>query len=96
MRKIGIVFAVVFVVSWMFSLFCMHAAGQAGERFLGENRNVVSGETISDGQAGMERSVSGQVAARAVGKQMGGTAIPTVRIRGMENLCQTQMCRGSR
>ena len=62
MRKIGIVFAVVFVVSWMFSLFCMHAAGQAGERSLGENRNVVSGETISDGQAGMERSVSGQVA----------------------------------
>ena len=103
MRKIGIVFAVVFVVSWMFSLFCMRAAGQAGGRSLGENGNVVSGETISDGQAGMERSVSGQVAdwslngeARAVGKQVGGTAIPTVRIRGMENLCQTQMCRGSR
>lgn len=62
MRKIGIVFVVVFVVSWMFSLFCMHAAGQAGERSLGENGNVVSGETISDGQAGMERSVSGQAA----------------------------------
>ena len=30
MRKIGIVAAVVFVASWMFSLFCMHAAGQAG------------------------------------------------------------------
>ena len=30
MRKIGIVAAVVFVASWMFSLLCMHAAGQAG------------------------------------------------------------------
>lgn len=33
MRKIGIVAVVVFVASWMFSLFCMHAAGQAGEQW---------------------------------------------------------------
>ena len=62
MRRIGIVFAVVFVMSWMFSLFCMHAAGQAGGSVSGENASVVSGENISDGQAGMEQSVSGQAA----------------------------------
>ena len=28
MRKIGIVAAVVFVASWMFSLLCMHATGR--------------------------------------------------------------------
>ena len=75
MRKIGIVFAVVFVVSWMFSLFCMHAAGQAGGSSFGENGNVVSGENISDGQAGMEQSVSGQAADWSLngGSQSSGT-----------------------
>lgn len=64
MRKIGIVFAVVFVVSWMFSLFCMHAAGQAGGTVKEENGSVVSGESVLDGygQTGVERSVSGQAA----------------------------------
>ena len=42
MRKIGIVAAVVFVASWMFSLLCMHAAGQAGWKMEEENQNVIS------------------------------------------------------
>ena len=64
MRKIGIVAAVVFVASWMFSLFCMHAAGQAGGTVEEENGSVVSGESVLDGygQTGVERSVSGQAA----------------------------------
>ena len=64
MRKIGIVFAVVFVMSWMFSLFCMHAAGQAGGTVEEENGSVVSGESVLDGygKTGVERSVSGQAA----------------------------------
>ena len=64
MRKIGIVFAVVFVMSWMFSLFCMHAAGQAGGTVEEENGSAVSGSSVWDGygQTGLERSVSGQVA----------------------------------
>ena len=62
MRKIGIVAAVVFVASWMFSLFCMHAAGQAGGTVKEENGSVVSGESVLDGygQTEVERSVSGQ------------------------------------
>ena len=64
MRKIGIVAVVVFVASWMFSLFCMHAAGQAGGTVEEENGSVVSGESVLDGygQTGVERSVSGQAA----------------------------------
>ena len=64
MRKIGIVAAVVFVISWMFSLFCMHAAGQAGGTVEEENGSVVSGESVLDGygKTGVERSVSGQAA----------------------------------
>ena len=64
MRKIGIVAVVVFVASWMFSLFCMHAAGQAGGTVKEENGSVVSGESVLDGygQTGVERSVSGQAA----------------------------------
>ena len=64
MRKIGIVAVVVFVASWMFSLFCMHAAGQAGGTLKEENGSVVSGESVLDGyaQTGVERSVSGQAA----------------------------------
>lgn len=64
MRKIGIVAAVVFVASWMFSLLCMHAAGQAGGTVKEENGSVVSGESVLDGygQTGVERSVSGQAA----------------------------------
>lgn len=64
MRKIGIVAAVVFVASWMFSLFCMHAAGQAGGTVKEENGSVVSGESVLDGygQTEVERSVSGQAA----------------------------------
>lgn len=42
MRKIGIVAAVVFVASWIFSLLCMHAAGQAGWKMEEENQNVIS------------------------------------------------------
>ena len=42
MRKIGIVAAVVFVASWMFSLLCMHAAGQARWKMEEENQNVNS------------------------------------------------------
>ena len=62
MRKIGIVAVVVFVASWMFSLFCMHAAGQAGGTVEEENGSVVSGESVLDGygQTEGERSVSGQ------------------------------------
>ena len=59
MRKIGIVAVVVFVASWMFSLFCMHAAGQAGGTVKEENGSVVSGESVLDGYG---RSVSGQAA----------------------------------
>ena len=64
MRKIGIVAVVVFVASWMFSLFCMHAAGQAGGTVEEENGSVVSGESVLDGygKTGVERSVSGQAA----------------------------------
>ncbi len=64
MRKIGIVFAVVFVISWMFSLFCMHAAGQAGEKAEEEKGSVMSGEILLEGygQTGSGRSVSGQAA----------------------------------
>ena len=46
MRKIGIVAAVVFVASWMFSLLCMHAAGQAGWKMEEENQNVISESVI--------------------------------------------------
>ena len=62
MRKIGIVAAGGFVASWMFSLFCMHAAGQAGGTVKEENGSVVSGESVLDGygQTEVERSVSGQ------------------------------------
>lgn len=63
MRKIGIVFAVVFVMSWMFSLFCMHAAGQAGgkmERFEAEDGNV--GNEVEE--SGIRQQVSGQMAAK--------------------------------
>ena len=64
MRKIGIVAAVVFVASWMFSLFCMHAAGQAGGTVKEENGSIVSGESVLDGygQTGVERSVFEQAA----------------------------------
>ena len=79
MRKIGIVAAVVFVASWMFSLFCMHAAGQAGGTVKEENGSVVSGESVLDGQAGIRTET-----ARTVGKQRDGMEIPTARIRGME------------
>ena len=63
MRKIGIVAAVVFVASWMFSLFCMHAAGQAGGTVKEENGSGVSGESVLDGygptevERGMERNI---------------------------------------
>ena len=46
MRKIGIVFAVVFVLSWMFSLFCMHAAVQAGGTAEEENQDVISDQMV--------------------------------------------------
>ena len=72
MRRIGIVFAVVFVLSWMFSLFCMHAAGQAGAEERGEPSFVetgASGDTefgkvLSDKAAenGTGQSASGRVA----------------------------------
>ena len=64
MRKIGIVAVVVFVASWMFSFFCMHAAGQAGGTVEEENGSFVSRESVLDGygQTGVERSVSGQAA----------------------------------
>ena len=55
MRKIGIVAAVVFVASWMFSLLCMHAAGQAGWKMEEENQNVISESVVyENNQKGSE------------------------------------------
>ena len=92
MRKIGIVAAVVFVASWMFSLFCMHAAGQAGGTVKEENGSVVSGESVLDGygQTEVERSVSGQTTGwdsngrqpGQLGKQRDGMEIPAQRGSG--------------
>ena len=57
MRKIGIVAAVVFVASWMFSLLCMHAAGQAGRKMEDENQNVISESVIyENNQKGSEET----------------------------------------
>ena len=57
MRKIGIVAAVVFVASWMFSLFCMHAAGQAGWKMEEENQNVISESVVyENNQKGSEET----------------------------------------
>ena len=57
MRKIGIVAAVVFVASWMFSLLCMHAAGQAGWKMEEENQNVISESVVyENNQKGSEET----------------------------------------
>ena len=57
MRKIGIVAAVVFVASWMFSLLCMHAAGQAGSKMEEENQNVISESVVyENNQKGSEET----------------------------------------
>ena len=57
MRKIGIVAAVVFVASWMFSLLCMHAAGQAGWKMEEENQNVISKSVVyENNQKGSEET----------------------------------------
>ena len=69
MRKIGIVFVVVFVASWMFSLFCMHAAGQAGEGERGEPSFV---ETGASGDTEFGKVLLGEAAENGNGQSASG------------------------
>ena len=58
MRKIGVIFAALFMVSWMFSFFCMHAAGQD---WTGNSHNAEQGD-VEAGAADLsaEQKIPGQ------------------------------------